>query len=168
MEKEKKKQKNVNDHDKKAESAKALHVSKYKHSYQNERVFMEDRFEEAHFLISYDPPEDGNCQFSVICESLRSVGIDRSDETTREEIVEYLENHPQLQNFTTVAWPTYIKTMAQDGTYGDHLTLQAAADFYNVEFIVISSLGPSATTIISPLESLPLYSFHIGHFAEAG
>ena len=32
MEKEKKKQKNVNDHEKKAESAKALHVSKYKHS----------------------------------------------------------------------------------------------------------------------------------------
>ena len=109
MEKEKKKQKNVNDHDKKVKSAKALHVSKYKHAYQNEREFMEDRFEEAHFLISYDPPEDGNCQFSVICESLRSVGIDRSDETTREEIVEYLENHPQLQNFTTVAWPTYIK-----------------------------------------------------------
>ena len=112
MEKEKKKQKNVNDHDKKAESAKALHVSKYKHSYQNEREFMEDRFEEAHFLISYDPPGDGNCQFSVICESLRSVGIDRSEETAREEIVEYLENHPHLQNFTTVAWPTYIETMA--------------------------------------------------------
>ena len=88
MEKEKRKQKNVNNHDKKVKSTKALHVSKYKHSYQNEREFMEDRFEEAHFLISYDPPGDGNCQFSVICESLRSVGIDCSEETTREEIVE--------------------------------------------------------------------------------
>ena len=107
MEKEKKKQKNVNDHDKKAESAKALHVSKYKHSYQNEREFMEDRFEEAYFLISYDPPGDGNCQSSVICKSLRSVGIDRSEETARQEIVEYLQNHPHPQNFTTVAWLTY-------------------------------------------------------------
>ena len=70
MEKEKKKQKNVNDHEKKAKSAKALYVSKYKHSYQNEREFMEDCFEEEHFLISYHPPGDGNCQFSVICESL--------------------------------------------------------------------------------------------------
>ena len=43
---------------------------------------------------------------------------------------------------------------------------KASADLYNVEFIVISSLGPSATAIISPLRSLPLYSFHIGHFAE--
>ena len=142
MEKEKRKQKNVNNHDKKVKSTKALHVSKYKHSYQNEREFMEDCFEEAHFLISYDPPGDGNCQFSVICKSLRSVGIDRSEETARQEIVEYLENHPHLQNFTTVAWPMYIENVAQDGTYGDHLTLQAAADLYNLEFIVISPLGP--------------------------
>lgn len=56
--------------------------------------------------------------------------------------------------------------MAQDGTYRDHLILQAATDLYNVQFIVISSLGPLATTIISPLESLPLYSFHVGRFAE--
>lgn len=105
MEKEKKKQKNVNDHDKKAKSAKALHVNKYKHSYQNDREFMEDRFEEAHFLISYDPPGDGNCHFSVICESLKSVGTDRSEETAREVIMEFLENHPHLQNFTIVAWP---------------------------------------------------------------
>ena len=43
MEKEKKKQNNVNDHVKKAKSAKALHVSKYNHSCKNEREFMEDR-----------------------------------------------------------------------------------------------------------------------------
>lgn len=56
--------------------------------------------------------------------------------------------------------------MARDGTYGDHLTLQAAADLLNVEFIVISSLGPAAKTILSPTDWLPLCSFHIGHFAE--
>ena len=69
MEKEKRKQKNVNNHDKKVKSTKALHVSKYKRSYQNEREFVENRFEEAHLLILYDPPGDGNCQFLVICES---------------------------------------------------------------------------------------------------
>ena len=58
------------------------------------------------------------------------------------------------------------KEYARDGTYCDHLTLQDAADLFNVEFIVISSLGPAATVIISPTDSLPLCSFHIGHFAE--
>lgn len=56
--------------------------------------------------------------------------------------------------------------MARNGTYGDHLTLQAAADLFNVEFIVVSSLGPDATTVISPLNSVPISSFYIGHFAE--
>ena len=53
-----------------------------------------------------------------------------------------------------------------DGTYGDHQTLQATADLYNVEFIVISSLGPAATTVISPVDSLPICSFYIGHYTE--
>ena len=59
-----------------------------------------------------------------------------------------------------------LENMARDGCYGDHLTLQAAAELFNVEFIAISSLGPAATTDISPVDSLPVYSFHISHFAE--
>ena len=48
----------------------------------------------------------------------------------------------------------------------DHLTLQAAADLFNVEFVVISSLGPAATTVISPQNSVPISSFYIGHFQK--
>ena len=149
-----------------ARSAKAAHRKKYKLAYNSERVFMKDRLDSAHFHITYDPPGDGNCQFSVVCALLRSIGLYQSVETLREQVVQYLENHPHMQNFVTVTWPTYLGNMARDGTYGDHLTLQAAADLLNVEFIVISSLGPAATTIISPTDSLPLCSFHIGHFAE--
>lgn len=65
-----------------------------------------------------------------------------------------------MQNFTTDAWATYLENMARNGTFGNHLTLQAAADLFNVEFIAISSLGPSATTIISPLNSVPISSFY--------
>ena len=35
-----------------------------------------------------------------------------------------------------------------------------------MEFNVISSLGPAATTVISPQNSVPISSFYIGHFAE--
>lgn len=69
--------------------------------------------------------------------------------------MQYLENNPHMQDFTSVPWPTYLENMARDGTYGDHLTLQVAVDLLSAEFIVIS-----------PLEPLPLCSFHIGHFAE--
>lgn len=79
-------------------SAKAAHRKNYKLSYDSERVFMEDRLNSAYFLISYDPPGDGNCQFSVICEALRNIGLYRSVKTLREQIVEYLKDHPHMQN----------------------------------------------------------------------
>ena len=41
-------------------------------------------------LIAFDPPKDGNCQFSALCFFLRSIGIERSPETLRREIVKYL------------------------------------------------------------------------------
>ena len=127
---------------------------------------MKDRLYSAHFRISNDPPGDGNCQFSVVCASLTSIGLYRSVENLRKQVVQYLENNPHMQDFTAVPWHTYLENMATDGTYGDHLTLQAAADLLNVEFIVISSLGPAATKIISLTDSHPLCSFRIGHFAE--
>lgn len=45
-------------------------------------------------LIAFDPPKDGNCQFSALCFFLRSIGIERSPETLRREIVKYLRENP--------------------------------------------------------------------------
>ena len=56
--------------------------------------------------------------------------------------------------------------MSQNGTFVDHITLQAASDLYNVEFQVLSSNGPGYTTTISPTVANPLCTFTLGHFAE--
>ena len=57
--------------------------------------------------------------------------------------------------------------MAQSGTYGDHITLQAASNLYNVEIKIASSLRHHARTIIQPQEYEPIARFCLGHFAEA-
>lgn len=57
--------------------------------------------------------------------------------------------------------------MACDGTYGDHLTLQAAANVFQIQIIVFSTLGPTATQVISPANGGdPLCTLHLGHFAD--
>ena len=43
--------------------------------------------------VVYDPPGDGNCQFSALCFALRNIGSHRSPETLRREIVQYLKSN---------------------------------------------------------------------------
>ena len=56
--------------------------------------------------------------------------------------------------------------MSQNGTFGDHISHQAASDLYNVEFQVLSSNGPGRETTISLTATTPLCTLILGHFAE--
>ena len=71
-----------------------------------------------------------------------------------------------LELFTATPWVEYLHSMAKNGTYGDQITLQAAADLYNIEIVVVSTLGPDATAVISPSSSIPTARVQLGHYAE--
>ena len=134
MEREKQKREYVKKRAQRGNKKKA-HRQKYLQCYDNQRSLFEDRLGSANFTISYDPPKNGNCQFSAISRVL-NIGIDRSNQTTRAEIVRYLNNNPcaadgtPLQNFTDLPWAAYLSSMSQNGTFGDHITHQAASDLY--------------------------------------
>ena len=119
-----------------------------------------------------NPPGDGNCQFGALCFWLNRLSIHRSTETVREEIIKYLTNNPNnsegmpLELFVATPWTEYLHSMAMNGTYGDQITLQAAADLYNIEIVVVSTLGPDATAVISPSSSIPTARVQLGHYAE--
>ena len=61
-------------------------------------------------------------------------------------------------------WDRYLVSMAQDGQYGNQITLPAAAEIFNIEILVVSSLGPDATAVIAPTSTIPMA--HFGHFAK--
>ena len=63
-------------------------------------------------------------------------------------------------------WDRYLASMAQDGEYGDQITLQAAAEIFNIEILVVSSLGPDATAVIAPTSTIPMAQIQLGHFPE--
>ena len=58
--------------------------------------------------------------------------------------------------------------MSKSGIYGDNLTLLGAALLFNVQIIVISSLGKNATTIISSNGRFVsnLTTLYLGHYAD--
>ena len=122
--------------------------------------------------VIFNSVGDGNCQFSAVCFFLERIGVYRLPKTLRRAIINYLRENvftldeTPLAHFTGEKWERYLGRMEQDQTYGDHITLQAAADIFNVEFIVDSTLGLDARQVISPRSAFSLETFSLGHYAE--
>ena len=67
------------------------------------------------YSVAYNPKGDGNCQFEALCYWLERLGIYRSVKTLRDEIAEYLAQHPYnadgdpLEYFTGIPWDDYLE-----------------------------------------------------------
>ena len=71
-----------------------------------------------------------------------------------------------LELFASTLWAEYLHSMVKNGTYGDQITLKAAADLYNIEIVVVSTLGPDTTAVISPSSYIPTARVQLGQYAE--
>ena len=56
--------------------------------------------------------------------------------------------------------------MARDGTYGDQITLYAAANLYNIDIKIVSSLGVGGQHVFIPSASVSAATGYLGHLAE--
>ncbi|GMH33278.1 hypothetical protein BSKO_01112 [Bryopsis sp. KO-2023] len=91
---------------------------------------------------------DGNCQFRSISDQLyRSPKYHRK---VRSLIVTQLRaEHQDYECYVPdVPYEVYLKDMARNGTWGDHVTLKAAADYYGTQICVLSSYSDDEEAII--------------------
>ena len=105
----------------------------------------------------FNPAPDGNCQFAAIAYAIQQLGIYRSADTLRSEVIEYLmrDRYVGIQN--SVLWTEaigedeneYITRMSQNAEFGDHLTLQVAAEIFNVQILIDSTIQ-HGSTILTP------------------
>lgn len=96
--------------------------------------------------IKLGVPGDGNCQFYSLSWKLYST-ISKGS-SVRQAIVEHLSG-PAGQDLAAfyapehrcqpATWKDYLRVMAQDRTWGDQFTLQAAADIFNTRIHVLTS-----------------------------
>ena len=82
----------------------------------------EDRlkaFEDQGYTIAYNPSGDRDCQFSALSYFLQRIGVYRSGNIIRKEIVQYLSENPNnsegqpLEYFAGLPWSRYLHNMAQ-------------------------------------------------------
>ncbi|CAH8379745.1 unnamed protein product [Eruca vesicaria subsp. sativa] len=92
---------------------------------------------------------DGNCQFRALSDQLY-----RSQEhhnAVREQVVNQLAyNREMYEGYVPMAYNDYLKTMKRNGEWGDHVTLQAAADWFGVRMFVITSFKDTCYIEILP------------------
>lgn len=104
---------------------------------------------EVYDLVELKVSGDGNCQFRSLSDQ-----IYRSTEHhkfVREQVVKQLKSHRELyEGYVPMAYDEYLKKMSKTGEWGDHVTLQAAADSYGVKMFVITSFKETCYIEILP------------------
>lgn len=126
--------------------------------------------------ISFNPVGDGNCLFRAIAYQLgRSESYHME---LRQRVVQHLFASPHLGQQSTISWHdslssenawAYLNRMALDGTYADHIALQAMAEVLNTQILIVSSINHGTTLIRADgrAEFDPNSEFIVlGHLAE--
>lgn len=70
-----------------------------------------------------------------------------------------------LPEFTS--WEQYLEYMARYNTFGDQITLFAAANLFKFNIRVKSTLGPGAEHLFEPSSSVSLGTVFLGHFTAS-
>ena len=124
--------------------------------------------------LDSDNAGGGNCLFLAISQQLEKVfGTVRSHQDIRKDLVTFMSENPTLgsvylPSFVSnyPSWRAYLDALGQDGTWGDHLTLIAAASVYHMSITIVSSVEDSDPVVIDPATGTSQGTIPLGHLAE--
>jgi len=116
-------------------------------------------------LEEYDIYGAGNCQFASLSDQLyRTPKMHRLVRTLVIHQLRTQENW--YSRFVPGDYKSYCDQMAIAGEWGDHVTIQAAADKYGIQINLITSYEKSVYTEILPRERLSSRLLWLSFFAE--
>ncbi|XP_049931263.1 OVARIAN TUMOR DOMAIN-containing deubiquitinating enzyme 11-like isoform X3 [Nymphaea colorata] len=92
---------------------------------------------------------DGNCQFRALADQL----YHNPDyhKYVRKQIVKQLKHNQKLyEGYVPMEYKPYLKMMKRSGEWGDHVTLQAAADRFEAKVCLLTSFKNTCYVEILP------------------
>nr|XP_019709805.1 OTU domain-containing protein DDB_G0284757 [Elaeis guineensis] len=100
-------------------------------------------------LVELKVQGDGNCQFRALSDQFYRTP--EHHKFVRQQVVNQLKSHPEIyEGYVPMAYGDYLKKLSKSGEWGDHVTLQAAADSYGVKIFVITSFKDTCYIEILP------------------
>ncbi|KAJ6830623.1 uncharacterized protein M6B38_300505 [Iris pallida] len=116
-------------------------------------------------LVERKVQGDGNCQFRALSDQFYRTPDHHK--FVRQQVVNQLKSHPELYDgYVPMAYGDYLKKMSKSGEWGDHVTLQAAADKYGVKIFVITSFKDTCYIEILPKVQKCERVIHLSFWAE--
>jgi len=123
--------------------------------------------------IDLDPPKDGNCQFASLAKQLNLLGFGHwTHSSLRQELTSFLKTSKfELKEFVPERNDVvYLHQMSTNRCFGDNITLVAAAKRFEVQVVVLSSVGANYTRVISPDSCdkfcITIPTVLLGHYPE--
>jgi hypothetical protein len=142
---------------------------------------MKERLDKHGFVERLVIP-DGNCQMRSLADQIH--GTENYYVDVRSKIVSWLNTNEKFsvddEGTATLGdfidrdqfpkWATYTTYMSRNGTWGDHITLLAAAEVYGVNIGIISNVDDNGTgnyvTSIHPRSKKPTKTINLSHWHE--
>ncbi|KAH9619354.1 hypothetical protein KSS87_002877 [Heliosperma pusillum] len=92
---------------------------------------------------------DGNCQFRALSDQFYRTP--EHHEFVRQQVVSQLKAQPEFyEGYVPMEYGEYLKKMSKSTEWGDHVTLQAAADSYGVKIFLMTSFKETCYMEIIP------------------
>ncbi|KAM0945065.1 putative ubiquitinyl hydrolase 1 [Dioscorea sansibarensis] len=100
-------------------------------------------------LVEFKVQGDGNCQFRALSDQFYRTP--EHHEFVRQQVINQLKSNPEMyEGYVPMAYGDYLNNLSKTGEWGDHVTLQAAADSYGVKIFVITSFKDTCYIEILP------------------
>ncbi|XP_077863608.1 uncharacterized protein LOC144347817 [Saccoglossus kowalevskii] len=120
---------------------------------------------------------DGNCFFRSIEDQLERFEFleIRDYKLLRQQVVQYMIDHPLTEDGINRKhqivgnWRQYIKKMKKDGTWADHVCVQATSEMLKIPIHIVTSASPESDKfdiIFSPKNCIPNCKLLLGHISE--
>lgn len=108
---------------------------------------------------------DGNCQFRALSDQMYK--SPEYHKNVRKEIVKQLKDYRSLyEGYVPMKYKRYYKKMAKLGEWGDHVTLQAAADKFVAKICLLTSFRDTCFIEIMPRSEAPQREFWLSFWSE--
>ncbi|MCL7021397.1 hypothetical protein MKW94_016980 [Papaver nudicaule] len=108
---------------------------------------------------------DGNCQFRALADQLfRNPDHHKH---VRKQVVKQLKHFKTLyESYVPMNYKSYLKKIKRSGEWGDHVSLQAAADRYEAKICLLTSFRDTCFIEIVPNDKTPSRELWLSFWSE--